>query len=66
MINLEDGSIAATREASQARWRRHFSEMEAGELSSLQDLYTQHLDSYGTSEVSFPVTFLPFMNWNIK
>ena len=53
MINLEDGTIAATREASQARWRRHFSEMEAGELSSLQDLYTQHLDSYGTSEVSF-------------
>ena len=53
MINLEDGRIAATREESQARWRRHFSEMEAGELSTLQDLYTQHLDSYGISEVSF-------------
>lgn len=53
MINLEDGTIAATREESQARWRRHFSEMEAGELSTLQELYTQHLDSYGTSEVAF-------------
>ena len=53
MINLESGNIAATREESQARWRRHFSELEAGESSTLQELYTQHLDSYGASDTSF-------------
>ena len=54
MIALEDGRLATSREEAQGRWRRHFAEMEAGETSTLQDLYVAHLDSYGSADVSFP------------
>ena len=54
MIALGDGRLATSHEEAQGRWRRHFAEMEAGETSTLQDLYVAHLDSYGSADVSFP------------
>ena len=53
MINLEDGTPAKTQQESRDRWRRHFSQMEAGEISSMQALYEEHLDSYGRAALDF-------------
>ncbi len=53
MINLEDGTPAKTQQEARDRWRRHFSQMEAGEASSMQTLYESHLDSYGRAAMDF-------------
>ena len=53
MINLEDGTPAKTQQEARDRWRRHFSQMEAGEASSMQALYESHLDSYDRATMDF-------------
>lgn len=51
--NLENGNIASANEEARARWRRHFAQLEAGEESSLQQLYDAHIDGYEAVDPAF-------------
>ena len=66
MVKDEEGHIVNSKAEAQARWRRHFGNMEGGQLTTPDDLwrYHQRLHLANPLPALTPATYRHY--WNLR